>query len=145
MQKYATVDPTRASSFSGDSSYKGGGSMKVKEYGGAKSAYTKSFRSKTYDTHSFLGGKKARDKTFETSAASLSTKGRVVKNIDTSIETRTADTRTFSSAGKSSSYGSEFSTHTSAFRGKEQKQLDREDVGRKDLTIDDVREILNKR
>jgi len=138
-------DTNRASSFS-DRQFNGGGSVRVKEFGGTKSAYTKSFRSDAYGTREFFGGKKkAHDKTFATSSAALGMKGRTVKNIDTPFGVRTADTREFSGARKSSSYDSEFSTHASTFRGKKQKQLDLEDVSREDLSLDDIREILNKR
>jgi len=143
--KYASVDPNRTSSFAG-SQFDGRGGVKAKKFGGAKSAYSKTFRTDAYDTRSFYGGKKkAHDKTFATSQASLSTKGRTVKNIDKPFGTRTADTREFSTAHKSSSYDSAFSTHASTFRGKEQKRLDLEHLGREELTLDDVREILNKR
>jgi len=142
-EKILNYDPHRTSSFAGRPK----DAVRLNKFGGAKSTYTKSFRSEGYNqTRSFRGMKKMGDngKTFAAKDATLSTKGRTVKNVNTPFDTRTASTQEFSGAEKSARH-SEFSTHASTFRGQEQKQLDLEHVGKKDLTIDEIREIINRR
>lgn len=138
------TNPMQAKSFGG------GGGLKIQEspmgrsaFGGAKSASLKEFSG----TRSFFGIKNPwfGNRVFETKNAALSAAGGLAK-LGSAFPVKDAATRGFAASGKSAPMDSEgYKVRPYLVRGKAQGSLDQlSDRIHKEMTIDDIRELLNK-
>jgi len=125
-------------SFFGGKSYQASNSACVKEF-----QFNETFSMKSYSTNSYASSPFwAGNTKFGTSSAN--TKGRFeIPNITKSVDTKTEATKTSPYSDKT--FASR-DYETSQFRGvgKSQKALDQQSAGKKPMTVDQVREMLNK-
>lgn len=133
-----------------EKAFVGGGGLKIQDaasgraaFAGVKSAPLKEFAG----TRSFLGVKNPwfGSRVFETKDASLSALGGLAK-LDAAYPVRDAATREFSMSKKSAGLdGADVPIRPFLIRGEAQGALEQiSDKVKKEMTIDDIRELLNK-
>jgi hypothetical protein len=133
-------NPAQTKSFYGGKTFNATGNPNVKTF------YIKEHASiPQYQTRGFWGSKKnsAADQKFATSAAN--TTGRyAIPNSDKNFATKKAAVKDSPDAGKTYATNSYSNVHETKVRGTAQGSIDREYGGKKPMTIDEVRELLNK-
>ena len=135
-------DKNASSNFQ-DKSFNGGGSFRQTGAANSKSYYVaEHYSPKDYSTKSFAGSTPYSTGKF--AAHDANTKGKYeVPNANKKADAKTAATKDSSDSGKSYSSGA-YNTREYRGQGKSQKVLDQKQKDQKPMTVDQVRELLNK-